>query len=286
MTIIDISRLTKSSWGTIKDIDKTYLTKKYRHIDYKDLEYIAIDEFAIAKGHTYQTIVMNLGTGQILYSAEGKSSDSLTGFWDLLGPKRCRKIKAVGIDMSRAFTKAVRQNLPKADIVYDHFHIVKQLQDTLSTLRRKIFYSLETTNDKKVIKGTRWLLLKKNENLNEKKDERVKLSEALKLNQPLFTAYYLKEEFRLLFHQKDRESGAKFFGQWIAKLMSSNISDLKRLAKIFINHRQGILNWFTHRITSAKIEGTNNKIKVMKRKGYGYRDISYFNLKLFDLHTS
>jgi transposase len=184
-----------------------------------------------------------------------------------------------------AYMEAVTANLPNAKIVYDHFHITKIFNEQLSNLRRELYREANDLMEKKVLKGTRWLLLKNSSNLNEEKNEKQRLEEALSLNKPLAIAYYLKEELRLLWDLETIEEAKKFLGMWCKKAFASGIAILKKIAKTLLSHRRGIFNYFHYRISTGPLEGTNNKIKVLKRKMYGFRDFEFFKLKILDLHN-
>jgi transposase len=137
-----------------------------------------------------------------------------------------------------------------------------------------------------MIKGTRWILLKNYDNLSIEKNEHQRLEDALKINKPLATAYYLKEELKLLWLQDDLTKCQKFLGQWVAKAIASGIKELNKFAKTLLKHRFGIFNWYKFKISSGPLEGLNNKIKVMKRKAYGFRDIEFFKLKIYAIHNT
>ena len=137
-TIKDVALFLNISWDTVKDIQKRYLQRHYGNPDLSKLEYIGIDEFAVRKGHVYKTIVADLLTGQVVYVGDGKGADALEKFW-----KKARKakaaIKAVATDLSAAFISSVRENAPDATLVFDHFHVVKLMNDTLDKLRRQAY---------------------------------------------------------------------------------------------------------------------------------------------------
>src|SRR5262249_15625353 len=160
----------------------------------------AIDEIAIAKGHRYVTVVLDLLSGAVVFVGDGKGVDALKPFWRRLRAARA-KIKAVATDMSKAYIRAVRDHLPKAVHVFDHFHVIKLFNDKLSAFRRALYAQLTSEPERKILKGTRWLLLKNPENLDPDKNERERLDEALQLNAPLATAYYLKEDLRQIWLQ-------------------------------------------------------------------------------------
>src|SRR5277367_5302164 len=184
MTILDVARHLNVGWDMIKDIQKRDLSRRYAKPKLKHLRHIAIDEIAVAKGHRYLTLVMDLDSGAVVFVGDGKGAGALKPFWKRLRPSGA-KIEAVAMDMSGAYQAAVRANLRKAVIVFDRFHVVKLFNDKLSDLRRELYREATEVQHKAVLKGTRWLLLKNAENLDEEKDEKSRLKEALKLNESL-----------------------------------------------------------------------------------------------------
>ena len=285
MTIFDISKHLKTSWGMIKDIQKRYLSKRFSRPSLEQIERIAIDEISIGKGHKYLTVVLNLTTGAVIFVGEGKGSDALTPFWQRI--KRIKsKIKAVAIDMSPAYIAAVFENLPKAAIVFDPFHVVKYFNDKLSDFRRSLFNHLQDNNQKQILKGTRWLLLKNPENLNIQKGEDDRLKQALELNKPLATAYYLKEELRQFWKQPDKNAADNYIQQWIKTAALTKIPMLQKFAKTVAGHKFGILNFYDYPISTGPLEGTNNKIKTLQKQAYGFRDHEFFKLKICGLHET
>jgi transposase len=176
-TILDVSNHLKVSWDLVKEVQKRYLKKYYSRPDIKNVKHIAIDEFAVKKGHKYMTVVVDLDTGIIIHVGEGKGGDALEPFWERIRRNQV-KIEAVAIDMSPAYISAVTNNLPQAQIVFDHFHVIKLYNDELSELRKDVYREETEINKKKLLKGTRWLLLKNDENLDDEREERNKLREA------------------------------------------------------------------------------------------------------------
>lgn len=285
-TIKDVAALVGLSWNVVKGIQKRRLLKRFRLPRLKGVRRIAIDEISIAKGHKYLTVVLDLDSGKSLFVGDGKGSDALKPFWNRV--KRCKqcKIRSVAIDMSPAYISAVSANLPKARIVFDRFHIVKLCNEMMSKLRRALYNEATELMHKNVLKGTRWLLLKNPENLDTLRDERKRLNAALKLNQPLATAYYMKEELRQFWEQPDKCSAGAFLFDWMRRAEASGISLLKKFAHTVAAHKTGLLAWYEDRISTGPLEGTNNKIKTMKRQAYGYRDIEFFKLKIMALHET
>lgn len=285
MTISDVMHFTQVGWDTIKRIEKTYLEKHYSKPRLKEVRKIAIDEFAVLKGHKYMTVVMDLDSGRVLFVGDGHSAKTLDPFWKSL---RCSgaKIEAVATDMWPAYIEAIERNLPEAQLVFDRFHITKKMNDTLSKLRRSVFREEEELNNRKLLKGTRWLLLKKDENLNQERSEKERLELALSINKPLAISYYLKEDLQQLWRQKTLDNAKDFLGKWVAKAFASGVHLLKKFAKSLLKHRSGIFAWYHHKISTGPLEGMNNKIKVLKRKAYGYRDMEFFKLKIKAAHKT
>ncbi len=285
MTIRDVAAHLGVGWDLVKDIQKRDLARRFARPKLKHLRRIAIDEIAVAKGHRYMTIVMDLDSGAVVFVGDGKGADALKPFWKRLRPSKA-KIEAVAMDMSPAYREAVSTHLPKAKIVFDRFHVMKLFNEKLSDLRRALHREATDVMRKKVLKGTRWLLLKAAENLDEEKDEKKKLEEALALNKSLAVAYYLKEDLRQFWEQPGKKFGTSFLDGWIKRAEASGIKMLQQMAKTLASHRSGLLAYYDAMITSGPMEGTNNKIKTMKRQAYGFRDREFFKLKILAIHET
>jgi transposase len=285
MTIRDVALHLGVSWDVIKDIQKRDLASRFAKPKLKHLRRIAIDEIAVAKGHRYLTVVMDLQSGAVVFVGDGKGADALKPFWKRLRPSRA-KIEAVAMDMSAAYRGAVSTHLPKAKIVFDRFHVVKLFNEKLSDLRRALHREATEVMHKEVLKGTRWLLLKNPENLDAEKDEKRRLEEALALNKPLATAYYMKDDLRRFWEQPGKRFATAFLDDWIGRAEASGVKMLRQMAKTLAAHRSGLLAYYDVMITSGPMEGTNNKIKTMKRQAYGFRDQEFFKLKILAIHET
>ena len=282
-TIQDVARFLHLSWDTVKEIQKRYLQRHFSNPDLTGLEYIGIDEFAVSKGHVYKTIVVNLLTGQVVYIGDGKGSDALDNFWKKI--KKCGvEIKAVATDLSAAFIASVMSNAPNAVLVFDHFHVVKLMNDTLDEIRRSVYRDEKDLNKRKVLKGTRWLLLCNGKDIFDR-NFKSRLDNALKLNEPLMKAYYLKESLKEIWTQTDKDKAGKVIDDWLEQAYQAKIPKLTTFANTLKAHRWGILAWYDYHISTAKLEGINNKIKTMKRQAYGYRDQKFFELKILAMHN-
>jgi transposase len=282
MTIKDAANMLGVSWDTLKEIHSTYLERHYSPPSLEGVENIGIDEFAVKKGHIYKTIVVDLNKGRIIYVGEGKGTDALDKFWKKVSKKGI-VIKTVATDLSSAFTSSVLQNVPGAVHVFDHFHVVKLMNDKLDDIRRSQYAMEKDINKRNVIKGTKYLILQNGKDVLDKYHKN-RLENVLAMNAPLNKAYYLKESLREIWTQINKEEAEKVLLDWVQQAQDSGVKQLKVMANTIMAHRTGILAWYDNHISTAKVEGINNKIKVMKRTAYGFRDDKYFKLRLFALH--
>jgi transposase len=285
MTIKDVARHLQVSWDVVKDIEKRYLGQKFRRIKLKHLRQIGIDEIAIGRGHRYLTVVLDLVSGAVVFVGDGKGADALKPFWKQLKSSHA-KVKAVAMDMSPAYISAVTTHVPTAVIVFDHFHIIKLFNEKLSGLRRDLYREATEQLHKDVLKGTRWLLLKNPENLDDTRDEPKRLREALKLNEPLAKAYYMKDDLRRVWEQPDKQAARRVLMAWIRRAETSGIRMLIKFAHTLEAHRNQILNFYDYRISTGPLEGTNTKIRVLQHQAYGFRDTEFFKLKIYALHET
>ncbi len=285
MTVKDIADHLTLGWDTVKEIVKADLTRRCAKPPLAEVRQLAIDEIAVGHGHRYFTIVLDLESGRVLFVGNGKGNDALLPFWRRLKRTRAR-VRAVAIDMSPAYESAVATHLPDAQIVFDRFHIVKLLNEKLSELRRQLYHQARDGLHKQVLKGTRWLLLKHPENLDLKRNERARLKEALRLNESLATAYYLKEDLRQFWNQPGKARARVFLQSWYLQAQASGIRVIQQFARTLLAHAPGILAWYDYPISTGPLEGTNNKIKTMQRQHYGLRDQEFFRLKIYALHRT
>jgi len=285
MTIKAVAEHLQVSWDTIKEIQATSLQRRFGKPKLEKLKQIAIDEIAVGKGHHYLTVVLDLISGAVVFVGDGKGVEALEPFWKRLRRSRA-KIQAVATDMGRPYIRAVRDNLPNAVHVFDHFHVIKLFNDKLSALRRELYHQAQTDSDRRVLKGTRWLLLKNPENLDPTRNEQQRLQDALKLNTPLTIAYYLKEDLRQIWSQGNKRTARQVIRDWVARARASGIRMLDQFADTLAEHEDGIVAYYDFPISTGQLEGTNTKIQAMKRQAYGFRDRKFYKLKILGIHES
>lgn len=282
MTLRDVSRITHLGWDTVKSIVKSDLQARYAKVALREVKRIAIDELYLGSKAKYVTLVIDLDSGRVLWVGPGKGGDALKDFWPKLRASKA-EIVAAACDMSAAYWSAVQEHLPNAALVFDRFHVVKLANEAIDEVRRGIQRTLDLTG-RKAIKGKRYLLLRGREKLSV--EQQPTLEEALKWNEPLSQAYYLKEELRELWKQPSYAEASSYLQDWICRAMRVELQPIRRLAKTLLMHAKNILNYYLHPITSGKMEGINNKIGRLTRVAYGYRDSEFLHLKILSLHES
>lgn len=289
------ARLLHVGWDTVKLAHARALAAALGPMataDFSRVRCLAIDEFAIHKGQTYATLVVDAETKRVLWVARGRDASALTGFFAALGPAGCAQIEAVALDLAIPFVHAVRTHLPRAAIVYDLFHALQRYttqvldrvrMDEANRIARPDRHywrrPAERLRHHLTGKGVRWLLLRARASLRTHA-ERVRLKELLAANHALFVVYVLKEDLRALWHYRSRAAAQRAWRDWYARACESGIAAVVRFAHRLAESAEYIINHARYPLHTSLLEGINNKIKVMKRMAYGYRDDSYFFLKI------
>jgi transposase len=279
-TLLCVALFLGLQWKTVRNIDKAYLSKRAKQFSFMKLRYISIDEIAIKKGHNYMTIFTDISTGQIIHAVEGRSEEVLRSFLKLLS-KKAKRLRGIGIDMSAAYASSIKKHLPNIAIIFDRFHVTKLLNHTIDKIRRAEYAKCHNKG-LHVLKGQRFLLLRNFVDLEDA--QKSSLAKLLEVNESLAIAHAMKEQFRLFWQCSSSLEGSRFLAWWTIQALESGVAHLANVARTLLRYSEGLLNYFKHKISNGKAEGINNKIKVLKRQAYGFRDQEYFKLKLYNLH--
>lgn len=280
MTVTDVAKEVRLDWKTVKAMDMWYMEEQLRRAKKIRPAVIGIDELAIRKGHTYRIVVSDLEKGlPIWFGGRDRTEESLDGFYRELGPKRCGNIRLAVMDMWKAFEKSTQKNAPKAAILYDKFHVMRHLGEALDKIRKQEYARL-SGEDRKYIKGQKWVLLSNRENLT--LDGRASLRALLKANKRLQTAYLLKESFGQLWSYQTDGWARRFFENWKDSLKWQKLKPYEDFAKLIERHWEGIAAYSKseNKVSLGFVEGLNNKIRVIQRRSYGLRDEDYLRLKV------
>jgi len=278
MTITDASLIWQLDWKTVKDIDIQSIKDKLIDVKTANPTMIGVDEIAYIKGHHYLTIVRDITARKVIWIGFNRRIETLNAFFEELGPEKSMSIKVCCMDMWDPFISSVQRNT-KADIVFDKFHIIKKVNEALDKVRKRLFAKADKST-RKEMKHKRFLILHRRNNLVDEEDIES-LEQLLESNKPLYTAYILKEEVADIFDDLDERREKIRLEQWFKNVLDSGIEEFLPVVAMIQRYLYGILNYFKHRLTNAGSEGFNNKINVIKRAAFGFRDIEYFKLKIF-----
>lgn len=281
LPIRHVAALFGLHWDTVRLLERRRLAQQLDALPEPEPRRLVMDEFALYKGHRYATVVMDADTRRVLWVGEGRSREAIRPFFTWLGPARCARIDAVAMDMNTAFDLEVKAHCPQARVVYDLFHVVaKYGREVIDRVRVDEANRLRDDRPaRRVIKQSRWLLLRNPEHL--KNDgQRIRLDELLAANQALATVYVMKAGLKALWNAQTGWAWRRAWKDWLAQARESGIESLARFAKRLSGYWRGILSRVRWPMHTGQLEGINNRIKVMKRMAYGYRDSEYFFLKI------
>ena len=279
-TIKDVARELRLDWKTVKELEKQYMREQLRRAKVPKPRAIGIDEISIRKGHTYRIVVSDLDRMRpIWFGGTDRAEASLDLFYEWLAPKKCKNIQLAVMDMWKAFSKATRHHAPQAAILFDKFHIMRHLGEALDTVRKQEYARLRG-QDRQFIKGQKYTLLSRHENLSI--DGRRALKKLLRANKRLNTAYVLKESFGQLWDYQREGWARRFFENWKAALKWQRLKPYEKFAQLIERHWQGIAAYCRpeNKVSLGFVEGLNNKIRVIQRRAYGLRDEEYLRLKV------
>ena len=282
LPIKHVSQLIGLHWHTIKAIDLQRLTHLHGQFAAGDVRRLVMDEFALHKGHRYATVVLDAQRMRVLWVGEGNSRVAIRPFFEALGAEGCARIEAVAMDMNTAMDLEVRAQCPNAEVVYDLFHVVARFgREVVDRVRVDQANALrDDSKARQVIKRSRWLLLRNRDNLED--DRAIKLDELLAANAPLSTVYLLKTELKEIWFAPSVREGARRWKRWMRLALESEIAPVIKFAKSLRKYVRGIIASAIYPMNSSILEGVNNRIKVIKRMAYGFRDSAYFFLKIKD----
>jgi transposase len=277
MTVSDVAKHLDLDPKTVKAIDKSFLEGEHGQTDLKDLRILAIDEIAVKKGHYYMTVVLDYVTGRVVWMGEGHDKETLDRFFDLMSPQQKAAIQAVTVDMWDPYINRIRHHCPQAKIVFDLFHVVKAFGFVIDEIRRSE-YKKADRGEREILKGSRYLLLSNRYNLDHK--GRTKLQQVLDVNQTLNAVYVLKDQLKVIYHYVRRGMAKHALDRWCNLGAEIDHPQMAAFIRCLRSHEEGILNHCDFHIGTSALEGVNNKIKVIKRKAYGFHDDEYFALKV------
>ena len=279
-SIKDIAQELNLDWDTVKALEKQYMAVQLAKAGAPGPKAIGIDEISIRKGHTYRIVVSDLIRGRpIWFGGEDRSEKSMAMFYDWLGEKKTKGIRLAVMDMWKPFRNVTNERAPRAAILFDKFHIMRHLGKALDEVRKSEYRRL-SDRDRSYIKGQKYTLLSRRENLT--LDGRKALKKLLAANNRLNRAYLLKESFGQLWDYETEGWARRFFENWRASLKWQRLEPYEKFAELIERHWDGIAAYCKpeNKVSLGFVEGLNNKIRVIQRRAYGLRDEEYLRLKV------
>jgi transposase len=279
-TIRDVAAEENLDWQTVKRLEKRYMAEQLERAGTAGPKVIGFDEVSIRKGHTYRIVVSDLERHRpIWFGGSDRSEASLDQFYAFLGQKKAKGIRLAVMDMWKPFRNSTRRHAPQAAILFDKFHVIRQLGEALDKVRKAEYARLDGTK-RRFIKGQKYALLSHPENLTGSARKNLKL--LLAANQRLNTAYLLKESFAQLWDYSSEAWARKFFDHWREQLKWQRLKPYEHFAAMIERHWDGIAAYCKpeNKVALGFVEGLNNKIRVLQRRAYGLRDEEYLRLKV------
>jgi transposase len=279
-SIRDVAKELKLDWDTVKTLEKQYMQAQLKRAGRPGPRAIGIDEISIRKGHSYRIVVSDLDRKRpIWFGGTDRSEASMAQFYDWLGPNKSRKIKLAVMDMWKPFRNVTKDKAQQAAILFDKFHIMRHLGEALDKVRKAEYARLNGKN-RRFIKGQKYNLLSRHENLTLEGKRSLKI--LLAANKRLNTAYVLKEAFGQLWDYGREGWARRFFENWRASLKWQRLGAYERFADLIDRHWDGIAAYCKpeNKVSLGFVEGLNNKIRVFQRRAYGLRDEEYLRLKV------
>jgi transposase len=275
-SILHVARYFGLNWKTVKEIDRSSLERELGPVDLEGVAVIAMDEFAIQKGHRYATVIVEPTRKRV----RGRGREDIRPFFAAMGPERCAQLRAAVIDMNAGYELEVKSHCPNAVIVFDLFHVIaKYGREVIDCVRVDRANELRAQRrERRLVKSVRWLLLKNRDSLRPGED--VELEELLAANHALFVVYVLRDALKDLWSYRHTGYAARAWRSWYRKVLRSGLAPLRLFAQRLRPYVAGIVAHARYPLGTNLIEGMNNKIKVIKRMAYGFRDDAYFFLKI------
>ena len=260
-------------WKTVLGAVRSAVAQGLQRRVWKPLHVLGIDEVSRSKGQRYLTLVYDLERRRLVWVGEGRDEQTMQQFFQWLPPGRRRSVRVVCCDMWKAYVGAIQQQLPRARLIFDRFHVVQHLNRAVDEVRRETWRRLPKS-EKPAFKQTRWLWLKNPWNLQ--RQEQRRLSALCRKNQPIVQAYYLKEAFQRFWDYKYPGWARPYLTQWLRWARHSRLVPFNRFARMIMDHVDGILAWSELRVSNGALEGMNNKVKVVSHRAYGFRKVDTY----------
>ena len=270
-------KLLGMDWEAAQRIRERAVARGLKLRKLAEMKYLGVDEKSFGRGHSYGTVVSDLEGKRVLEVVEKREENSLKEAYRGLGPEVCKSVLAVAMDMWRPYVKVTREEMPKAKVVHDKFHISGILGEAVDRVRRGEHRQLKAEGDD-VLTGSKYLWLMDPRNFSEKQEENF--ATLLSANLRAGRAWALKETFVEFWQCADVESGRDFFAKWWRRTKRSRLKPMQEAADKIKRHIENIVTYFEHRITNATAEGINSFIQAIKANARGFRKFESYRIAI------
>ena len=278
LPLTSVSEIAGVDWKNAKEIDIRYTQKRIENLKNISPRRIGVDEIAYEKGHHYLTVVRDIDLGKVIWVGLDRKSATFDAFFDELGSEKSKLIEIAVMDMWDPYILSVRERCPNVEIIFDKFHVIKKITGALDKVRKMEFADADE-DERKLMKHKRFLMLKRRKRLDE--EELESLDALMKKNEKLYMGYLLKEQISDIFDRENIQSALIRLGLWFRNVITAGLDPFIDAMETIRNYYYGVANYFRYRLTNAGSEGFNTKINIIKRRAYGFADLDYFKLKIF-----
>jgi transposase len=264
-----IARLMRVAWDTVGRIVDRVVAERLDPGALHGLARIGVDEVSYRRRHRYLTVVADHDSGRIVWVAKGRNSTTLQALFDELGDRRAT-IRAISIDMSGGYEKAIRESCPQAQVAFDPFHVVRVAADAVDQVRRDEWNAHERSHTPtgRWVKNTRWALLKAPD--RQSLEQLGTLGEVYARNHRLYRAFLLYHQLRLLYTLEDPTLAPAHLDAWIRWAARSKLKPFVRAARTLRAHRDGVLAGIRLGLSNGRLEGLNSRVRLISHRSFGF----------------
>lgn len=262
-----VAEYFRISWPTVRNIIQRVVEVEWNDDQRLDgLRVIGVDEISYRRHHKYLTVIVDHVTGQVVWAGKDRKAKTLLRFFRQLGPQRAAQLEAISADMWEPYSIVLRKKAPQARIIFDRFHIVRHLNKAVTKVRQQLIREADPLTRRR-LKNTRFPVLKSPQSRTAK-DRRV-LEEQVRANRKLYRAMLLKDDFMDLYTYRREGWAKRFLNGWLRRVMYSKIEPMKKVARMIREHLDGVLGWVQWRISNGRLEGMNNRIRLLSHRSFG-----------------
>jgi transposase len=277
MPVSKVAKITKTSDDKLWSMLEKYIDQTREYEDFQEISSIGLDETSRAKGHEYITLFVDLQQRRTIFITEGKDNTTVKRFTEDFEAHNGKvdNIKNVSCDMSPAFIKGVKEYLPKAQITFDKFHILKIINEAVNNVRK------QEVNTNKLLIGTKYIWLKNYKNLTVKQKETLASLTMSKMKSKTMRAYNIRQSFQDIYQATSQEEFVTYLNKWYFWATHSKLEPMIKAAKTVKRHWDGVVRWYESKINNGILEGLNSVIQAAKSKARGYKTFRNYKIIVY-----